>query len=913
MTASKNKHQKTAAQGETRSPDGQLQLDELAVSKLSVPILSNQVIVRERLLDLLGLQPHPYTLVQGPAGYGKSTLIVSWISAVSLTPAWISLDQDDNDIKRFFFYLVNALRQSYPAFGGPLIRLLTTISEQNVSALLATFIKQIEALDRPIALILDDYHTIQNVQIHGLMRDLMLYRPSNLYIVIASRTQPTDLALPKLRVNRALNEITESDLRFSDIEARDFIQRCTGEVCKDQVLHSMMQRTEGWIAGIQLALLSVENGRQVVDLANTLAGNHQYIADYFVSEVIQRQPESVRNFLIATAGLRRLSGSLCNFVTQRSDSRKILHELVKQNLFIIPLDKKRRWFRYHHLFADWLASQHEQIDPMLAVENHRRACRWYIDHHYPHEAMYHALTCIQDYELAIEIMGKFSRVMSENGEMATVLEWYESIPMAIIRRHPSRILGYAWICYLQTGELKEHLLQNLESILSSSNHGIAKNIFEYLEVDLALLRAIQAVHANQIIRAQKLGKAILKVSVSKNYPMQTPAQVLLASTHFLRGELDQASVMYRKLVKHTLERNYVSAINISVAGYARTLTLQGRLDEGNHYLQTIIAQHKLNGWDDYLVDSTLLHISKHSISFRKNDLTACLRSLERAQTLAKQDKWPSLPLLIELFLARVYISQGSKALGEKILEPLSQKLETPYLMPLFPCINELVCDLYLMLGRFKEAEQRLCDLQDCLQMDNYYGAIRLLSLRLRFHLARAELEPAIKIVSNIRQNSMYQQSLDIQLQVHLMEMQLSLLQGQKNQAMKSLQSALHIGQFGGYIRPFIDAGDRFVELFHEYRRDEDGNDTYFAQLTSNVSPATRHASAGIGIPNVDPALTVKEVEILKLLAEGHSNKRIATQQHVTENTIKTHIKNIYEKLQVSNRTQAASRYRQSFR
>ncbi|MEO0824349.1 MAG: helix-turn-helix transcriptional regulator, partial [Cyanobacteria bacterium J06642_9] len=440
----------------------------LLETKLYLPQWSADRVSRPRLLDRIHPQ-HKLTLVSAPAGFGKTTLLAEWVAAVPKRPvAWVSLDQSDNDPAVFWTYLITALQNIQPSLGERSLSLLQSPQPPSIESVLMTLLNELTAIEADIALVLDDYHAIATQTIHEGIGFLLSHLPPHMHLIIASRADPP-LSLARLRSHGELTELRVSDLRFTPDEATAFLNQGMGLAISAMEVSALEQRTEGWIAGLQLAALSLQGREDIPDFVAAFSGDDRYIVDYLLEEVLQRQPDRIRHFLLQTAILERLSGALCDAVTDQSDGQDMLETLERGNLFLIPLDNKRQWYRYHHLFADVLQAHALMEWPERLPSLHGRASEWYEQHDLFSEAIRHALAA-QDFERAAGLIERMWPTMRRRQRETTVLGWITSLPDSLIRNRPVLSVAYALVL-LNDGQLDavESRLQDAERCLAADS------------------------------------------------------------------------------------------------------------------------------------------------------------------------------------------------------------------------------------------------------------------------------------------------------------------------------------------------------------------------------------------------------------------------------------------------------------
>ena len=489
--------------------------DSVIQSKLTAPPPRSAVVVRGRLLAQLEAGLHgPLTLIAAPAGFGKTTLLSVSCARLSdtATPlAWLTLEEDDNHPLRFWHYLIRALDQLQPGIAAPFSTYVQGFQSASPRAILPALLNTLGALSADMALVLDDYHVIDSPAIHQALTFLLDHLPSRLHLVIASRTDPP-LPLARLRTRNQLTEIRADDLRFDPDETALFLNDIMGLGLAAAEVHALEARTEGWIAGLQLAALSMQRRNDRPGFIAALRGSHRSILDYLVDEVIVRQRDEVTAFLMQTSLLRRLTASLCNVVTGRTDSQAILEWLERANLFVVPLDDERRWYRYHHLFAEALAHRLEQTQPERVAIVHSRASAWYEAQNMPDDAIRHALAA-QDVARAVHLLDQHAQTVIIRGEVATLLRWLDAIPQAQVRASPRLCIAAGWAHFitLNAGGRFERIAPALEDAerAIAERSGLSSLEREQLLAEVHALRATIAIEQGDTARGIVLAEAAL--------------------------------------------------------------------------------------------------------------------------------------------------------------------------------------------------------------------------------------------------------------------------------------------------------------------------------------------------------------------------------------------------------------------
>ena len=417
----------------------------LLATKLYIPPPRPQLVRRARLVVRLNdAMSRALTLISAPAGFGKTTLVIDWIAQTDSTVAWVSLDENDNALARFFAYVAAALQAIKPGIGQTALALIQAQSAQPaaVDTALTMFLNEAAEIPHPFALILDDYHLIHSPPIHNAVAFLLDHLPPQMHLILIARADPP-FTLARLRVRNQLIDLRAADLRFTIEEATAFLNDVMRlDISVDQVA-ALAERTEGWIAGLQLAALSMQGRDDVCGFIDAFAGSNRLVLNYLIEEVLQRQPEPTLEFLLQTSVLDRLSAPLCDAVTNRTDSQAMLENLEQANLFLIPLDDEGCWYRYHHLFADTLRARLAQSQPGLAPELHHRASAWFEKQHEADDAVRHALAA-KEYDRTARLIESFELLMYAQNALPTLIHWIQALPQDFLQTRPNLAMLGAW-------------------------------------------------------------------------------------------------------------------------------------------------------------------------------------------------------------------------------------------------------------------------------------------------------------------------------------------------------------------------------------------------------------------------------------------------------------------------------------
>jgi len=878
-------------------------IDSLISTKLIPPVCNGELVYRQRLLDKLGTNPQSVSLVCAPAGFGKTTLLTAWLEQQQKPLAWLSLDENDNDPARFLLYLIASIQKIHPEIGQQESAILALPQVPNVLSLLRSLINQINTISEHFFLAFDDYHVIENDIIHEALDFLIAHLPQTLNIAITSRTFPP-IALPRLRVRRQLAEITESDLRFTQNEATEFLNKITGLNLSNSDIEILEARTEGWIAGLQLAAISLEDEENKTAFIQAFAGDDRYIMDYLTDEVLRRQTNEIKQFLLQTSILNRLSAPLCDKLTGHNNSAEILEQLERSNMFVIPLDKKRHWYRYHHLFSDLLREQLNRSLPEQLAILHRNASEWFNENNFPRDAIKHAFE-VDDFEQVSAVLHLHGQQLFEEGQITDLMLWYDLLPDAIVNSNPHHMLRRAWTHFLGCGEVLTELVEQLQQLFDSDSLLISNDERLALQADLALMGGFRSMQQRNILEAKKYATAAMQFSEAAGNRDSIPPRLLTASACYAQGELDLAGELFRILVNDSFSNQYLITLNGSICGLSRVLTKQGRLKAAQDELITGLERMKEKGWDEYLMDTAWIYLALSELAYCTNNLDDCLQHLDDADIAAYRDTWNTLPAIIKVRRASVMIAKGDLEIARNNIAEIKKIDIKLALLPFFPNVVDDLIAIQLKLNDMSMVDQWLAD--NNLDINNKPLPEQEWQniLFVRILLQKNKPEQAFTLLTQLlliaEQNNHQLAVVELLIFQALARQKMGKIQ----QAVQSLEQALGYAASENYSRVFIDEGAAIQALL---KHAVNGSQTEYATKILNLI-----SDEPISIANSklhQEPLSTKEQKTLDLLVTGLSNKEIAEQLFVSTNTIKTHLKNIYKKLDVSNRVEAVAKARQ---
>ncbi|MBN1400923.1 MAG: AAA family ATPase, partial [Anaerolineae bacterium] len=853
-----------------------------------------------------------------PAGFGKTTLVAEWLRHLSgegqngpsaWACAWLSLDAEDNQLARFVSYLLAALNEARAGLGAEALALLECEgrSPAQIESALTHLLNELATARGHVLLVLDDYHLIEEGAIHQALAFLLEHLPATLHLVIASRTDPP-LPLARLRARGQLTEIRAADLRFTPNEAASFLNQIMGLSLSARDIAVLAGRTEGWAAGLQLAALSMQ-GRPPQGINAFVAafgGSHRHIMDYLADEVMAQQPIEIHDFLCQTSLLDQLTAPLCDAVTGRDDSYALLHRLERANLFLVPLDDQGLWYRYHHLFAEFLRNhlRHDQRDLIPAL--HRRASDWYARHGMTAEAIEHALQA-DDMGRAADLIERTAEATLMHSEIGALLRWADALPDAVVSAHPTLCVYYAWALLLAGRPLREveaHIAQADADQTGAPTY-------------LAPLRALIAILQGNVALAVRVNQEALQAIPPDNPFLRDVVTWCLGMCHSLRGDLNAAIQSFERagdgaqragnpmiaviahchvaemliqqgqlkrawdVYQHALdlaspgggEDERLPIAGSALLGLGEVARHWGRVEEAERYLTQGLALTRR--WGE--IGTLDAYISLARLKLGRGELQVAREYLDEAGDLAARFDATELDdTLVELHAAQLAIAEGDLPAAERWAE--RQGLGAS---PTIPAPDE--SDEAFFLSHVMREAKYLTHARLLLARDQPLAAIRMLDQLLPVARQQGRVTALIEMLA-LRALALW-------------------MAGRAVEALMPLEEALALGEPEGFVASFADVGPEMARLLYE-AASQGMAPVYIGRLLSAMPSPSRPPEAEALVEKLVEPLSEREVEVLQLVAEGLSNARIAQRLSITVRTVKWHTSNIYGKLNVTSRTQA---------
>jgi len=911
--------------------------NQLLATKLYIPPVRANRGARPRLLQRLdeGLrQGARLTLISAPAGFGKTTLVGEWIASCGRPAAWLSLDAGDNDPAGFLAYLIAALQTAAPGIGAGVLASLQAPQPQppNTEWLVSSLLNELAARAERLILALDDTHVIEAPALSQALTFLIEHLPPQLHVVIATREDPP-FPLARWRARGQLTELRAADLRFTPAEAAEFLNRVMGLNLSTEDIAALEARTEGWIVGLQLAALSMQGHSDTASFIRSFTGNHRFVLDYLVEEVLGQQTASVQAFLLRTSILDRMCGPLCDAVmginesaSQRinesanqriapfadspfAHSHALLEHLDRANLFIVPLDNERRWYRYHHLFAELLRQRLGQSLPAEELtELHLRVSAWYERNGLVFEAFQHAAIA-HDVARAERLIGSKEMNLHLRSVALPILNWLAALPKAELDARPGlwvRRATLALMAGLTTGVAEQ--LQTAEKLLQG---GACDENARDLIGRIACARATLAFTHYDLEAMVAEAQRALEYLDPSNLSFLFTANWVLTTALGFKGERGAAAVACQESLAISKRSGEVFSMLLATHGWGTIQELDNRLHQAaetyRHALD-LAGEHPL----PHLGET---HLGLARIYYEWNDLKAAERHGQRSLQLARQyDPGIDRFIVSEVFLARLELAQSDVAGAAARLAQAEQTARQRNFALRLPDIAAVQVLRLLRQGQVAAAAYLV-------------GQYDLPLSQARVFLAQGETAKALAVLEPYRRQVEEKGWQDERLRVMALEALALYAQRAKDQALQLLAAALALAEPGGFIRLFVDEGEPMRSAIFDFRlsidkqpRSQDRNLlpyvdrllAAFQNVPEDEEPlCTTKLSSSVVRPSslVEP-LSQREVEILKLIAQGLANREIGERLFLALDTVKGHNRRIFDKLQVQSRTEAIARARE---
>ncbi|MBT7952296.1 MAG: hypothetical protein HN764_11770 [Gammaproteobacteria bacterium] len=878
-------------------------------TKLHPPAYRSQLVVRNRLIErLVNDSKVKLTLVAAPAGFGKSTLLGQWFEKLVSDElcCWYSLDQADNEPASFLLHFIASIRTSLPDFGAEVLQLMETSIVADITDTLALLINDLVDNTQTLNLFVDDYHFSNSDQINQFIELLINLSPANFHLILAGRMRPA-LPLSDLKVRGELNEITATHLRFENEEARAFMNDAHSLNLSNDQLASLYEHSEGWVAGLQLAYLSLRDVEGRDDYIDSFSGNLRDIADYLAVDVLNQQPEEIKNFLLRTSILQRMNADVCTSLTGLEDCQLLLDKLEEQNLFILPLDRKRQWYRYHHLFHEFLLGQLRRQFPEQIVNLYNKAADWFDAEGFTGEAVDYSLLS-GDMNLTIKLVESQVEEEMMAGRMTRVNNWVNRIPEQVRKSHPKLLIAKCTaLFHMNRADQAEETLTLLKENHDPSDNFL-KNKIAVLDAGIAISRddinnilsplsdvkelpsnfdngIIGNIRGYALSELSNYGLALQSLNDARHYHKLNGSEFGVVYTDCFLGFIDLAKGNLQKCYDRF--GAYGSEAGKSIETYVAPVPkiMQGVVlyewNELDKALKLLKANLPLIEQVGHIKLLTLGYITLAKIYGDKNDHISASRYFDYIYTLGESRGIPYIRLKSLVESERVRYLIGNRRVNEAIDISIPMDIDMEVSSPVIPegweriaCLNLLIWSrLQIASGMAQRSLPVLSQLEKLADKVNRYK--RVIECKILQAIALLKID-------------------------------------ERNSAEKYLIEALRLSCPNQAIRTYFDEESEISELLaHIISRPDINSDRDLHTYIEKLYEALSHNSSEELIlkntsdtSNLVEPLSQREIDILQLIAAGQSNRVIADKLHISENTVKWHIKNIFGKLSVNKRAAA---------
>lgn len=874
-------------------------------TKLHAPRLRPQLVARAHLVkQLQQASISTLTLISAPPGFGKTTLLVQWLAESALPAAWLSLEPQDDEPVRFLSYLIAALQTLNPQLGVSARSLLfspqftSSVPLETILTVLTNDLAQRETRD--IILVLDDYHVLTAKPIQQAMTFLVEHCPPQLHLVLATRADPA-LPLARLRARALLTELRASQLQFETSETSTFLSQVMALDLSSQEIAALQERTEGWIAGLHLAALSLQGRGNVEQFLAGFTGSHRHVADYLMEEILARQTEEVQSFLLRTSILTRLTGSLCDAVTGHGNSETLLEELERANLFLVPLDEQRQWYRYHQLFADLLRAR---LQRQLGAEDiaalYAKASAWYERNGFLMEAMEAALAA-DDAERAADLLEQLSTTLVLRLQHTTLRHWIERLPTEVWARRPALCYGYAVALFIAgPADAYKAPLQEAERLfrLTDNDQGLGQ---------VYMLQALAASLRGDAQEGIRYGEQALALLPQEALVARTASVSAVAEGYRRTGDVKAAwQTLSEAHPIGEYTRPLFGTVGTAILR-ARLLVMQGKLRQAAEsyriVLESVSEQH------EFALEG---RIGLAELARERNELETALAHVERVSALAHEVANQVLLARAALVRARTIQTRGEAAQAEAAFAAAVAQAQRCGHQSLPAEAQAYQARWWLAQGKLEPVRRWSVDIAGTLQIPADYQQEPLAFTLARVLIAQDEAGDALDMLRNFRELARSQGRTGSEIEALALAALAYHTQGKSEQALQVLQQALLFAEPEGYVRLFVDEGSQMATLLRmllthwKSKRGADYTRRLLAALETGASkPSSSSRTAQISeLPVLLEPLSPRERKVLRLLVAGLSNPEIADELVVSLNTVKTQVQSLYRKLQVSNRQEA---------
>jgi LuxR family transcriptional regulator, maltose regulon positive regulatory protein len=887
----------------------------MLLTKLHIPPAGNNIVHRAELYEKLnfGLS-RKLILVSAPAGFGKTTLLSDWVNQHNILTAWVSLDKGDNDTVEFLSYIISGIQTIHKEFGESTLKLLNSPNKPSDESIVSLLINEMLNIDQNFLLVLDDFHLVESSEILKLVTYLLEHIPGNIHIVILTRSDPS-LSVSRLRSQNQMVELRSSDLGFSANDISVLFNKKLKLSLSIDDAYALEAKTEGWIAGLQLTALSMQGREDISGFIQELKGDNRYIMDYLMEEVLKIQPDDIREFLIQTSIFQQMSAPLCNAVLHRDDSQSVLEKLDKNNMFVIPLDNERNWYRYHHLFADLLKQRLHLREKNKINELHNEACEWFEHNKMNDLAIDHALE-IKNFEKCIQLLGESAEYMWQKGMHAAILKYGDLLPVELIKTNPEFCLYYAWIL-ISDGKVHkaESFLVSAENITLEliNDKKSSKEDSKYnkkLSGKIAVAFTYLYSHVEHSQKIFDYCKTAIENLTEEDPLWFSWAWFSYGIAYFSKGDLLESIKAFNNAFEYGIKSGNIYLISTIAIRMAENEQQLGHYKSAYKKCSDLLTLIKDKGYSEIARTEwtyAALYFIMGVSQFMWADMDRAYENIKIAYDLCKSGKDIYLKIFILMVYSIVLKERGDSEL-KKIIEEMDLNFKQNDVPP-FLTASYIGWKIYLFIenNQIEEANKIVSEYGLDPGKKKTHANEGAYSAYVRLLLAQNKLDEAELLLSEL-----YALADDNKATEKIIELKISFavlfkLRGNQEKAIAILIEAMGLASDENLLYYFVNDQNRLKDLMEEAFKEiavakRNIPTKFIDSLKLALERKEKLKNMNFGID-----LSTRELETIKLISGDLTNREIADKLFISLNTVKTHLKNIYLKLEVDNRAKAVAK------